>query len=151
MHKVVNVGIGLSCKFLPEIIVASHGDGACLFNSMSILMSDRDTYSAIIWHVVCNYICNPIKLPALKMYLPLQYKTVKEYVVTTNMHSYHTWGTEVEIIALAQLSRFDIVVYTQQNNWVHYLSSTIDSTQSDKALYLSNKSGYHFNPILTAE
>ena len=150
-HKVVNVGMGLPCKFLPEITVASCGDSACLFNSMSILMSGRDTYSAIIWHIVCNYMCNPIKIPALKMHLPPQYKTGKEYVVTTNMHNYHTWGSVVEIIELVQLSRFDIVVYTQQNNWVHYLSSTIDSTQSDKAFYLSNKSGYHFDPVLTDE
>ena len=49
------------------------------------------------------------------------------------MHNYHTLGTEVEVIAVAQLSKFDIVVYTQQNNWVLYLSSTIDNTQSDKA------------------
>ena len=90
IHKVVNVGMGLPCKFPPEITVTSHGDGACLFNSMSILISDRDTYSAIIWHIVCNYICNPIKLPSLKMYLPPQYKTGKGYFVTTNMCNYHT-------------------------------------------------------------
>lgn len=60
---------------------------------------------------MCNYICNPIKLPALKMYLPPQYKTGKEYIVTTNMHNYHIWGTEVEIIALTELFGFDIVVY----------------------------------------
>ena len=117
-HKVVNFGIGLPCKSPPEITIESCGDGACLFNSMSILLSGRDTYSTLIRHVMCNYISNPIKLPALKMYLPAQYKTGKEYVVTTNMHNYCTWGTEVEIIALAQLSGFDIIVYTQQNNWV---------------------------------
>ena len=80
-HKVVNVGMGLPCKFPPEITVASCGDGACLFNSMSILMSGRDTYSAIIRHVVCNYICNPIKLPALKMYLPHNIKLARSMLL----------------------------------------------------------------------
>ena len=50
----------------PPILVKSKPDGACLFNSLSILLTGRDTYSAIIRHVICNYIDNPVKYGKLK-------------------------------------------------------------------------------------
>ena len=65
------------------------------------------------------------------MYIPSNYKTGKEYVVVSNMHNYTTWGTEVEIIAMAQISGFDVMVYTAQGDWVHYKSSVIDSEATE--------------------
>ena len=34
------------------------------------------------------------------------------------MHRNVTWGTEVEIICVAQMSCVDVVVYTQHGNWL---------------------------------
>ena len=34
------------------------------------------------------------------------------------MCNFTTWGTEVEIIALAQISVFDIYVYKQNKEWL---------------------------------
>ena len=90
-------------------------NGACLFNSFSLQLCGRDTYSAIIRHVVCNYISNPVKYKWLKAYLPTRFTSGREYVNTSNMHNFSTWGTEVEIIALAQISGFDIYVFMQHN------------------------------------
>ena len=52
------------------------------------------------------------------MYIPPQFKSGHEYVVTSNMRNFNTWGTEVEIIAMAQMSGFYILVYTEQGVWV---------------------------------
>ena len=57
-------------------------------------------YNAIIRHLVCNYIDNPLKDPFLKVYIPEQFSTGKEYTVAKNMHNFSTWRTEIEIIAL---------------------------------------------------
>ena len=61
------LGIGNACKSPPIITIYSHGDGTYLFNIISILMTGRDTYSAIIRHVVCNNITNPVKYGLLKL------------------------------------------------------------------------------------
>ena len=63
------------------------------------------------------------------------------------MRNFTTWGTEVEIIALAQISGFDIYVYTQNNDWL-YASCVPNGAddKSERAFYISNKSGHHFDP-----
>ena len=90
-------GVGTNCKSPPSIKINAQGDGACLFHSMSILLSGKDMYSAIIRHVVCNYISNPLKYAGLKMYIPTCYKSGREYVTCSQMCNFKTWGTEVEI------------------------------------------------------
>ena len=111
----------------PEINEPSRGNGSCLFNSKSMLLTGRDTYSAILRHVVCTYICNPVKYSALQMYIPSNYKSGKEYVTVSNMGNYGMWGTEVKIIAIAQISGFDVIVYSAQGDWVQYKSLTVDN------------------------
>ena len=141
------MGQGKICPSPPEITVPSRGDGSCLFNSISMLLTGKDTYSAILRHVVCNYISNPVKFPYLRMYIPSNYKTGKEYIELSNMCNYITWGTEVEIITIAQLSGFDVIVYMEQGDWAHYKSLTVDNEAIENSFYLSNKSGYHFDPV----
>ena len=75
LTDLVYSGVGNTCKNPPLIKVNALGNRACLFNTMSILLSGRDTYSDIIRHVVCNYISNPVKYSSLKMYIPTQYKS----------------------------------------------------------------------------
>ena len=63
------------------------------------------------------------------------------------MHSFTTWGTEVEIKVMAQISGFDIHVYTQ-NGWLQY-SHCIDNgeDENEQAFYISNESGCHFDSV----
>ena len=145
-HMVKTSGNGTVCHTPPEIFIEAVGNGACLFNSVSILLTGSDTYSAIIRNVVCNYISKPVKYEFLKMYIPPPYKSGKEYIVTSNMHNFCSWGTEMEIIALAQISGFDFMVYTHEGAWLIYKSSVVDHEESECCMYLSNESGDHFNP-----
>ena len=61
------------------------------------------------------------------------------------MHIFSTWGTEVEIIAFAQISGFDVLVYTQHKEFATYRHDCNEF--SDCKFYLSNGSGCHFDPI----
>ena len=141
-------GNGNACKSPPIITICSHGEDTCLFNMISILMTGRDTYSAIIRHVVCNYISNPVKYGLIKMYIPLRYKNGRDYIISSEMHNFKTWGVEVEIIAMAQLCRFNMWLYTNNNQWCHYGSDK--TVNSEKAFYLSNLLGSHFDPVVNA-
>ena len=84
-HPVKYSGIRSPCPCPPMITQSAHGDGACLFNSFSMLLSGRDTYSTIIRHVACNYISNPVKHKWLQAYLPSHFKNGKDYIQGTNM------------------------------------------------------------------
>ena len=109
-------------------------------------MCGKDTYSAIIRHVVCNYISNPVKYAGLKMYIPTHYRNGQENVTSSQMCNFKTWGTEVEITTMAQISGFDIWVYTSTNQWCHYASD--ETSPPHEAFYISNSSGCHFDPVL---
>ena len=132
----------------PPISVKSKSDGVSLFNSLSILLTGRDTYSAIIRHVICNYIDNPVKFNKLKQYILTKFNSVKQYTLAQNICNFTTCGTEVEIIAFAQLSGFNVVVFIEMQQSAMYRH---DKTElSDCKFYLSNASGCHFDPVLDA-
>ena len=82
-HPIHNKGIGMDLNSPPTVTITAHGNGACLFNSMSLLLCGRDTYSAIIRHVICNYIDNPVKHVFLKPFMPEKYQTGKQYTTST--------------------------------------------------------------------
>ena len=96
-----------------------------------MVLTGRDTYSAIIHHAVCNYILKPVKYKCLLAYIPNRFKSRNDYVQSSNMCSFTTWGTEVEIIAMAQISGFDIYMYTQ-NGWLRY-SHCIENGEDEKS------------------
>ena len=131
-HQVEYRGVGNLCASPPVITLLAWGNGACLFNSFSMLLRGRDTFSAIIHHVVCNYMSNPVKYKWLKAYIPSQFKSGKEYIIASSMHNFMTWGTEVEIIAFAQVSGFDMYGYTKNGGWLWY-SHCIDNGEDDKS------------------
>ena len=130
-HPVNFTGIGKACPCPPLITRSAKGNGTCLFNTVSMLLSGRDTYNTIICHVACNYMSNPVKYKWLQAYIPGRFKSGSDYVCCTNMQNFTTWGTEVELIAMVQISGFDIYVYTQ-NGWLQY-SHCIDNSDDEKS------------------
>ena len=96
--------------------------------------------------MICNYICNPVKYAKLKQYILEEFTSRRDYIQHKNMHHFHTWGTQVEIFAFTQLSRYDIYVYTQLGEWALFNSE--HNAQTEKAFYLNNECGVHFNPVL---
>ena len=70
------------------------------------------------------------------------FKSGKEYVTVSNMRNYHAWGTEVEILAFAQIAGFHVVVYTSQGAWIRYSRSDIEKEPSERRFYLSNQFFY---------
>ena len=86
----------------------------------------------------------------ISTYLLVQFPSGREYKNTSNMQNFTTWGTEVEIIAMAQISGFDIYVFTQ-HNWLRYSHCINDMDEkSQHAFFLSNALGCHFDPIFNA-
>ena len=77
-HPVKFEGAGKICPSPPVITQSAKPNGACVFNSFSMLLPGRDTYSTIIHHVVCNYNSNPVKYKWLQAYLLPRFKIGKD-------------------------------------------------------------------------
>ena len=105
-HPVKYTSVSNYLPHPPCITTKAKSNGACLFNSFSLLMYGRDTYSAIIRHVICNYIDNPVKQILLNAYIPDGFCTGKQYTKSRNMCHFSTWGTELDIIALSVTKHF---------------------------------------------
>ena len=84
-HTIHFKGIGLVFKHRPVVTIAAKPNGACLFNSMSLLLCGTDVYSQIIRHVICNYISEPQNYSKLQQHIPPQYSSGKDYVEKKNM------------------------------------------------------------------
>ena len=78
-HTIHFKGIGLVFKHRPIVTIAAKPNGACLFNSMSLLLCGTDVYSEIIRHVICNYISEPQNYSKLQQHIPPQYLSSKDY------------------------------------------------------------------------
>lgn len=129
-------------------------DGACLFNSISILLCGDDRFAQIIRHAVCTYLCDERNHPYIEQHIRPEYIDGKTYVLRSNMRLWNTWGTDREIIAIAQMTGFDVVVFSSKRHWCRYshkrlngTSNTSAKTPSSNCLYLSNVSGGHFDPV----
>ena len=79
-HTIHFKGIGLVFKHRPVVTIAAKPNGACLFNSMSLLLCGTDMYSQIIRHVICNYISQPQNYSKLQQHIPQQYSSGKDFV-----------------------------------------------------------------------
>ena len=66
------------------------------------------------------------------------------------MRSFTTWGTEVKIVAFAQLTGFDVKVYTVHNQWALFSHDPLKGESSRSCFYLSNAGSSHFDPIFIA-
>ena len=111
-------GIGLVFKHKPVVTVSAKPDDVCLFNSISFLLCGPDVYSQIIRHVICNYICANENLSKLAQHVPRIYASGKEYVEKERMQNSFTWGTDLELVVLAQITGHDVFAYSQHKNWV---------------------------------
>ena len=145
IDKVEYTGDGNELNIAPLVMTKSTGNGACLFNSLSILLSGKELYNTFIHHAVCNYISDPRNCDKIKEFIP-DYKSGKDYVNSTSMCHNVTWSTEVEIICIAQMSGADVVVYTQHGIWARYCANKYK--KSNEAFYLMNSSSSHFDPVL---
>ena len=79
-HTIHFKGIGLVFKHRPVVTIAAKPNGACLFNSMLLLLCGTDVYSQIIRHVICNYISELQNYSKLQQHIPSQYSSSKDYV-----------------------------------------------------------------------
>ncbi|XP_063436496.1 uncharacterized protein LOC134717928 [Mytilus trossulus] len=120
-------------------------DGNCLFRAISYAVSNRqENFKQIRNELVRHILCHSHQFNSF-----LDSETVNEYMKRTNMIEDNVWGTELEIIAAADLLKTDIFTYLE-GKWIKYSSKQICSKNNvnDQAIYLNNV-GNHYEVVLS--
>ncbi|XP_061175632.1 uncharacterized protein LOC133184560 [Saccostrea echinata] len=112
-------------------------DGNCLFRAISYAVSNRQQYYQKIRSSVVNHMKN--SADALKSFLRPGYESVEEYIRMSGMENDTTWGTELEILAAADLLKTNIFTYLN-GSWVKYSPSQICSSAevNNESIYLNH-------------
>ena len=141
-------GMGREFVRHPVYTITASGDGSCLFNSISLFLTGKEYYSATICHVICNYISCEDNKDSLVLQISNKYRNGKEYIECSGMRSQNVWATDVEIYALAQITKYDVYVYRSHNNWLHY-NSNVSKEKTKFGFSFNNASGDHFDLVFT--
>lgn len=149
-QNVQNRGIGEVFRTDPVVSIQAKPDGACLFNTLSLLVTGRDLYSFMFRHAICSFIADPKNDTVMKQHIPVEYQNGSEYIRKTGRREPFSWGTDTEIYACAIMTGFDILVYSQQRKWLIYSKIGKGQRTSKNALYVNNVSGNHFDPVYSA-
>lgn len=112
-------------------------DGNCLFRAISYSVSNRQEHYKQVRNAVVNHMMK--SSDALKSFLRPQYSSVEEYIKLSGIEKDAVWGTELEILAAADLLKTDIFTF-HEGSWIKYSASQIRS-QTDtlnEAVYLKH-------------
>ena len=104
-------GILRICEGLPSRVQEIEGNGNCLFNSMSYVLSSYEKFNWKIRQKLCDYIEeNWKKVGGLGGVLG-NYDSGEHYVRKKEMRVDRKWGGSIEMCALACLTGYDVVTY----------------------------------------
>ena len=131
-------GVGKGSK-LPESVFSIRGDGNCLFRSISYILTGYQEYFAVMREGICNYVLNHYS--DLKPFC--EFANGHEYLKAKGMRNDGVWGTEIEILATANMAQRDVVVFNK-NGYLRYKCS---SGPTYECFFLDNRGGGHFDVI----
>eukprot|EP00800_Vazella_pourtalesii_P014904 TRINITY_DN3901_c0_g1_i2.p1 TRINITY_DN3901_c0_g1~~TRINITY_DN3901_c0_g1_i2.p1 ORF type:complete len:184 (-),score=2.53 TRINITY_DN3901_c0_g1_i2:162-713(-) len=152
--------------YIPSKTLHIPGDGNCLFSSLAYYMTGNiDTCNRIRTLIVDNMVgklkgaCNKFIMNKYPRTV-INYRNVNDYVVKSKMRTNGTWGTDVELFAVALLLQTDIWIHSKDvgNKWMFFsgrgvnLNDALASPPANPAgsIYLCHN-GVHYEPILGVE
>ena len=134
-------GILRICEGLPSRVQEIEGNGNCLFNSMSYVLSSYEKFNWKIRQKLCDYIEeNWKKVGGLGGVLG-NYDSGEHYLRKKEMRVDRKWGGSIEMCALACLTGYDVVTYY---GGAYY---KFGKNQSEACFFFYNP-GRHYDVIL---
>ena len=133
----------------PSKVVKIRGDGNCLFRALTHVTLGVQTSHRAIRNQIVEYMCSHEDIMK-----KIESRPMADNVKQTKMDRLGTWGTETEILAFATMTNTVVYVYCRSDMdkkvWLPYKPLTTTGG-SEKAIYLNNESGNHFEPVLDVE
>lgn len=121
-------------------------DGNCLFRSSSQILTGAQESHSLLRAITVSFILENVSL------FQSVCSSVVEHINTSKMAHLGTWGTEVEIFAMATILNSRIYVYSKygnDNKWLVYkpLKTDMKDIHADEVIMISNLS-HHFEPAI---
>ena len=145
------VNVGRVCNNIhppPKHIQRIQGNGNCLFRALCCAITGMQTGHKAL----CQFICDYLRQGTTYMGMDGQ-----DYLANSQMEQDRKYGTDIELMAAAQILDRDIFVYHMYGNthkWLRYASS-VRQASNRQAVYLDNRNGTttdgHFNLVLGFE
>ena len=122
------------------------GDCNCLFSTLSYIITGTIGQQAAVHAVILNHM-STIEGQLRRGFFPPCYADAQSYIEGTRMNRDRIWGSDCEMITMADLLNTTIYSHDTANNvWVPYTpAGGIDPTIP--ALYLQFINGNHFNVV----
>ena len=134
-------GILRICEGDPSRVQEIEGNGNCLFNSMSYVLSSSEKFNWKIRQKLCDYIEENWKKVARLGGILNMYKSGKEYLEAKKMRVDKKWDGSIEMCALACLTGYDVVTFY---GGAYY---KFGKNQSEACFFFYNP-GRHYDVIL---
>ncbi|XP_071131126.1 reticulocyte-binding protein homolog 2a-like [Mytilus edulis] len=133
----------------PSTTKSITGDGNCLFRAISYALSNRQEFYGNIRKAIVDHLIRNAEM--FKSFLQPRFKTVEEHIQTLQMKENNVWGTELEILACADLLKTDIYTY-YNDSWIKYSSSQLCNKNkiNVQAIYLRHLTGINHYEVVTA-
>lgn len=140
----------ISHKGHPKTTKQIASDGNCVFRAISYAVSNRQEYYQKVRHAVINHMRK--NQEAFQSFLRAEYNSIEEYIKITNIEKDTVWGTELEILAAADLLKTDIFTFFN-GSWVKYTSSQISNSNvvKNESIYLQHFGGINHYECVTSE
>ncbi|CAG2244663.1 unnamed protein product [Mytilus edulis] len=133
----------------PSTTKSITGDGNCLFRAISYALSNRQEFYGNIRKAIVDHLIKNAEM--FKSFLQPRFKTITEHIHSLQMKENNVWGTELEIIACADLLKTDIYTY-YNDSWIKYSSSQLCNKNkiNVQAIYLQHLTGINHYEVVTA-
>ena len=109
-------------NIVPRVLLDVRGDGNCLFNCFSLLLTGSENHASLIRNIICDKILtlnyNPVHLV-----LPNGSNAVdvSTYIDLSNMRDNTTFAGPVEIATFCEIAGIDVVVYSfEAKEWIWF-------------------------------
>ncbi|VDI59099.1 Hypothetical predicted protein [Mytilus galloprovincialis] len=131
------------------------GDGNCLFRAISYALSNRQEFFGNVRKAIVDHLMTNTEI--FRSFLQPQFVTVEQHIQTLKMEEKNVWGTELEILACADLLKTDIYTFynvvtnvtrkSHSPNPLQFRRSCAEKFQDDKSEITAKKMKLDENQI----
>ena len=129
----------------PDMRTVKHisGDGNCLFRSFAYIITGLEEQNMAVRTAILEHMTN-IGHFILNHHI-LGYFSIQEYISHKNMDRESAWGTDIEILTLAQTAIMSYSV--EHRSWQRYASHIVERSLSDDITQMSMHRYDHFDVV----
>ena len=118
---VLNPPSAANCK-------AISGDGNCLFRTFSHIICGSEEQHMAVRLAILNHMASECVAPLLLRGHLHGYASIAEYTTAKNMDKDDSWGTDVEMLALAHMLHTTVYAYVSQHGtWLQYDPTSVEA------------------------